>query len=130
MQIGELGNAVNCSVETIRYYEKVGLLPLPTRAANGYRIYNDEHLKFLRLIRRARSLGFSQEQVRELYALATSQDSPCNEVWELTKKQLEFGKEKQKELRRVGRALKKLADACERDNHATCPILEELISDN
>ena len=128
MRIGELGRAVNCSVETIRYYEKAGLLPPSDRADNGYRTYNEMHLKLLRLIRRTRALGFSQAQVREFVALATSQESPCNEVWDLTKSQLNIINEKQKELRRVSRALKKLGNACEQNNHASCPVLDELIS--
>ena len=129
MHIGELARSVDCSVETVRYYERAGLLPKTARAANGYRIYTDEHLKLLRLIRRARSLGFSQAQVRELSALATSQASPCNEVWALTKQQLILVAEKQAKLQRVAAALSKLAAACEQGDHTRCPVLEELISE-
>ncbi len=129
MQIGELAHAVDCSVETVRYYEKAGLIPPAHRATNGYRIYNGIHLKLLRLIRRARSLGFSQEQVFALTTLANSQDSSCNEVLAITRQQLVLVKLKQRELQRVARALKKLVGSCEQGDHTSCPVLDELISD-
>jgi len=69
MQIGQLAKTVNCHIETIRYYEKIGLLSPAERQPNGYRIYTQTHLSHLRLIRRARSLGFTQDEVRDLVEL-------------------------------------------------------------
>ena len=68
MKIGELARATTTKVETVRYYEKIGLLPTPARTASNYRAYGSEHLARLSFIRRARDLGFTLEAVRELLA--------------------------------------------------------------
>ena len=74
LTIGKLASATGMKVETIRYYEQIGLLPAPTRSAANYRTYEQEHLRRLSFIRRARDLGFSIDQVRELMGLADRRD--------------------------------------------------------
>ena len=74
MRIGELAQACDCPAETIRYYEKIGLLPQAVRRANGYRSYEDKHQKWLQFIIRSRELGFSQDEVRRLTDLAGDGD--------------------------------------------------------
>ena len=128
MKIGTLAKFVGCHVETIRYYEKEKLLPPSDRAPNGYRVYSDEHLKLLRLIRYAKTLGFSQKQVRALVALATSQNDQCGEVHQLTLSQIEVVSEKLDALRRIKRALTTLSKACEENKHQNCPVLEIMVS--
>jgi len=130
MKIGALSKAVGCHVETVRYYEKEGLLPPATRAANGYGEYSDTHLKLLRLIRHAKGLGFSQTQMRELVRLTRKQDSACDEVHQLTLAQLSVIAEKLRALRKMQKALKELSSACERNQHVDCPVLEHLVGDN
>ena len=83
MNIGRLAETCNCPIETIRYYEKIGLLPTPDRAINGYRVYDDQSVKWLQFILRSRSLGFSQEEVRRLASMAHQQQPACAEVHDL-----------------------------------------------
>ncbi len=66
MRIGTLAAACNCPAETIRYYERIGLLPKPVRTANGYRSYDERHQKWLQFVLRSRALGFTQDEVRRL----------------------------------------------------------------
>jgi len=74
--IGTLSKWTGCNVETIRYYERTGLLPVPGRSRGGYRLHDTEHLKRLAFIRRARALGFSIEEVRRLLDLADHDRRP------------------------------------------------------
>jgi MerR family transcriptional regulator, mercuric resistance operon regulatory protein len=78
--IGAPSKRTGSNVETIRYYERIGLLPFPARSAGGYRLYGDEHLKRLTFVRRARTLGFSIDEVRRLLHLADHRRRPCAEV--------------------------------------------------
>lgn len=127
MKIGELANSVNCHVETVRYYEKEGLLPPARRLANGYGDYSNTHLALLRLIRRSKELGFRQQHIRELVKLTDHSNKSCAEVHQLTLTQWDSVKRKIKELRKIERALKTLASACETNTLANCPVLLELI---
>ena len=77
LSIGQVGEATATKVETIRYYERIGLLPKPDRTSGNYRTYASEHVHRLAFIRRARELGFSIEDVRELLDLAGHRESPC-----------------------------------------------------
>ena len=89
LTIGQLGRATNTKVETIRYYEKIGLLPKPRRTTGNYRSYSAEHLERLGFIRHARGLGFSIEDVRGLLKLAAHAEAPCEEVDQLVARHLE-----------------------------------------
>jgi DNA-binding transcriptional MerR regulator len=128
MRIGTLAKSVNCHVETVRYYEKEGLIPPAKRAPNGYGMYSDSHLKVLRLIRNAKNLGFSQIQIRELSQLTLLQNPACNEVYQLTKNQLVTIDQKLKDLNVMRKVLKSLSVTCEQNSNANCPVLEQLAS--
>src|SRR5215510_4704582 len=78
--IGALSKHTGTNIETIRYYERVGLLPAPARSSGGYRLYRTDHLKRLNFVRRARALGFSIGEVRTLLKLADERKRPCAEV--------------------------------------------------
>ena len=80
MKIGELATATATKVETVRYYEKIGLLPPPARTSANYRAYGNDHLARLSFIRRARDLGFTLEAVRELLTLSDDKDQSCDAV--------------------------------------------------
>src|SRR5438093_6341175 len=80
LAIGTLSKRTGCNIETIRYYERVGLLPAPARSSGGYRLYGTGHLKRLAFVRRARTLGFSIDEVRTLLRLADERKRPCAEV--------------------------------------------------
>ena len=129
MQIGQLAKTVNCHIETIRYYEKIGLLLPAERQANGYRIYTQTHLSHLRLIRRARSLGFTQDEVRDLVELTKLNENPCDQVHQMALHQLTVMQKKLKEIQGMKKALRKLANACETGEHESCPVLNELTAE-
>jgi DNA-binding transcriptional MerR regulator len=80
LTIGDLAKATATKVETVRYYERIGLLPTPARTPGNYRAYGPDHLGRLSFVRRARDLGFSIEQVRELLGLADDRNRPCEAV--------------------------------------------------
>ena len=82
--IGALSSRTGCSIETIRYYERIGLLPAPPRSAGGHRVYDLDHLKRLTFIRRSRALGFTLDQVRGLLGLVDGGDFSCDDIRRLT----------------------------------------------
>ncbi len=126
IKIGVLANAVECHVETIRYYEEVGLLPPSAKSANGYGEYSDDHLNLVRLIRHSKDFGFTQKQIRELVRLTTSQDSPCEEMYQLTLVQLDFVKSKLQMLRNIRKELTTPSNACKQNKLRDCPVLDQL----
>jgi DNA-binding transcriptional MerR regulator len=87
--IGKLARSVGCKVQTIRYYEQIGLLPAPARTVGDQRRYGESHRQKLTFIRHARELGFPLPAVRELLALADRQESDCGEAHRIARRQLE-----------------------------------------
>lgn len=128
MRIGELGQACDCAVETIRYYEKIGLLPLATRTANGYRSYDDIHRKWLQFILRSRELGFSQEEVRRLTDLAHKKRSACADVHKLLEEHVSDVRKRVLELQRMESALVRLKEQCQDGTLHDCPVIDELMT--
>ncbi len=127
MKIGKLAKTVDCHVETVRYYEKQGLLPPAKKSANGYGNYSENHLRLLRLIRHAKGLGFSQTQVRQLVQLASGREGACDDVHELTLEQLHVVDSKLRELSKMKEALVRFSKACEENQDKDCPVLDELV---
>ncbi len=128
MRIGELATECNCPVETIRYYEKVGLLPAPVRRANGYRSYDEIHQKWLQFILRSRELGFSQNEVRRLTDLAHQQQPACAKVHELLEEHVSDVRRRVRELERMERALVRLKAQCHDGTLHDCPVIDELMT--
>jgi MerR family mercuric resistance operon transcriptional regulator len=124
MRIGELARTVGVNVETIRYYQRIGLLKLPEKPFGGMRSYNDEDLRRLRFIRRAQQLGFSLEDIRELLELSSSD---CKRVEKLAVEQLSLVKAKLRQLRRIESILTTTVEQCaRRKGNQPCPIIETL----
>ncbi len=126
MTIGRLSRASEVSIDTIRYYERERLLPAAARTASGYRVYDQDSLRRLRFIRRAKQLGFNLEDIRNLLAL-TDVDGPSAEVKQLTEQKLRLVEDRIKDLRRMQRALQTLSDSC--NGHGPthqCPIIDAL----
>lgn len=126
LTIGQLGQATGTKIETIRYYEKIGLLPAPRRTAGNYRSYVAEHLQRLGFIRRARELGFSIEDVRELLKLAAHGEQPCEEVDQLVARHLETTEKKIEALTRLRRELRDTLDSCKGGRIAECRVIQAL----
>lgn len=123
--IGRLSTQTGVNVETIRYYEKIGLLPAPPRTAGGHRIYGRSEARRLHFIRRARELGFSVSDIRSLLGLEDRPPS-CAEVHALTMRHLGNVRAKIADLVELERTLSKTAAACRRNARPKCPIIETL----
>lgn len=129
MKIGEMAKHVGIPVETVRYYEKIGLLPEPDRDASGYRSYRSHHLDRLLFIRRCRTLDMAQEEIRELIRLADQPEADCSNVDALLARHLEHVRERLSELRRLEQTLEQLQSACSEGRTVSeCGILDGLSS--
>jgi MerR family transcriptional regulator, mercuric resistance operon regulatory protein len=125
LTIGPLSKRVGLNIETVRYYERAGLLPPPPRTEGGYRVYGDDHLKRLVFIRRGRELGFSLEEIRGLLRMVDG-GYTCGEVQSLTLAHLTDIKKKVADLRRLERTLKGVAEQCEGGSITECPVIDAL----
>lgn len=127
LRIGALASEAGVGIDTIRYYEREGLLPAPRRRASGYRDYDAGAVVQLRFIRRAKSLGFSLDDIRELLALSGDRGQGVAGVKARAEARLEDVERRIRELRRVHRGLKQLIDACPGHGELEqCPILKAL----
>lgn len=125
--IGDLAKATGTKVVTIRYYERIGLLPSPGRTAGNYRAYELLHLKRLRFIRRCRDLGFTLDQIRELLQLSSQEGKPCAEVDRIAAAHLAETEEKIADLTRLGACLRRIIGSCKGGGViADCRIIEAL----
>jgi MerR family mercuric resistance operon transcriptional regulator len=123
--IGTAADQSGVSIETIRYYERIGLVPKPRRTSGGRRVYGEDDVRQLGFIRRARAHGFPLDEVRGLLALATSPDA-CPEVCDLTLAHLARMRARIEELRWLEWSLEARVAACVEGGQAGCPIIEAL----
>lgn len=130
MSIGELARSAQVPIDTVRYYEKQGLMPLVKRRASGYREYDADALRRLRFIRRAKALGFSLENIAELLALREQSGQGVRRVRAIAQRKLAEVEQKIDELQRMRKALSHLAAACPGQGRAEeCPILRAFDND-
>ncbi len=123
--IGEAARKSGVAIETIRYYERAGVVPHPGRAANGRRVYDGAAISRLRLIKRCRDLGFSLEDARALLALSETGNGPCGEVKAIAEAHIAEIRQKIDALRGLEAALSDLVRDC-RDGKAPCLALRSL----
>lgn len=128
MRIGTLAASCNCPAETIRYYEKIGLLPKPVRTANGYRSYDDRHQKWLQFVLRSRALGFTQDEVRRLSNIADQSQPVCADVHQLLVEHIVDVRKKLLDLKRMENALARLKSKCQDGTLNDCPVIDELMN--
>ena len=126
LTIGHLAKETATKVETIRFYEKIGLLPQPERTGGNYRAYDVSHLKRLSFIRRARDLGFSLDQVRELLTLADDRSQFCAAIDAIASEHRSDVERKIRDLRALKAELDSLIDQCSCGTVAECRIIESL----
>jgi len=126
MKIGELAMATATKVETVRYYEKIALLPPPARTAGNYRSYGGDHLARLSFIRRARDLGFSLEAVRELLTLADDKGGSCEAIDRIARTHLTETDRKIADLTALRKELDRTIGSCSHGTVAECKIIETL----
>jgi Cu(I)-responsive transcriptional regulator len=130
LSIGDLARATGTKVVTIRYYEQIGLLPVPSRTKGNYRAYSDEHMRRLRFIRRCRDLGFTLDQVRDLLRLSSQQNQDCGEVDRIAAQHLTEIEQKIADLTRLADELRRLSNCCQgKGLIADCRIIEALSPD-
>ena len=124
MHIGRLAAEANVSVDTIRYYERSRLLPPPARTSSGYRTYPAGLVERLRFIRRAKDLGFSLDEIRDLLCLSDQRGTGVREIREIATRRLADVETRLAELSRLRDGLKQLVDACPgHGDPGACPIV-------
>ena len=126
LRIGELSVRTGVHIETIRFYERIGLTPPPPRTASGHRRYEADHLKRFKFIRRSRELGFTLEEIRTLLSLVDDGDATCDQVRRMTLHHAEEINGKLTDLRRMRNVLLSMAAECDGGAVPDCPILEAL----
>ena len=128
--IGNLADRIGVQPEAIRYYERRGLLPQPKRAANGYRVYSPEHVNSVEFIKRAQSLGFSLDEIREMMELRSRPDSASEHVGKLLREKIETVDVQINGLqilrRELMRSLRECDKSAERHPADSCPVLARL----
>ncbi len=128
--IGTLARESAVNIETIRYYEKIRVMPKAPRSAGGYRLYAPEHLKRLTFIRRGRELGFSLDELRDLLRLVDGHAYTCAEVRALTLDHVAGIRRKITDLRRLERVMTAVASQCSGRKISDCPIIDALFRDS
>lgn len=129
LSIGQLSVRAVVNLETVRYYEKIGLLPAPPRTEGGHRLYGEEHVKRLTFVRRARELGFTLDEIRALLHLAEERERSCARARAVAAKHLADVRAKIADLRRMQRVLTETVARCADGTRPECPLLETLFRD-
>jgi len=130
MLIGAVADATDVGVETLRFYEREGLLPEPPRSDAGYRLYDAEAVRRVRFIRKAKELGFTLSETKELLELRVTDTSVCDDVQDRAQQKIAAVEGRIRELERIRRVLTDLVAACAaRSETSECPILEVLHDD-
>ena len=125
MNVGEAARRAGLPAKTIRYYEEIGLIR-PERAGNGYRAYSGDDVHRLAFLKRARTLGFSIDDCRQLMALYQDRERASADVRRIAAAHIGAIEEKVRELQAMRATLQKLVQACHGDERPDCPILEEM----
>ena len=126
LTIGALSKRAGVNIETIRFYERIGILPKPPRSEGGHRIYAHDHLMRLGFVRRSRELGFSLDEIRGLLRLVDGGRYTCAEVKAITLDHLADVRRKITDLRRLERTLAGVAGKCRGGKVPDCPVIEAL----
>ena len=126
--IGQLAQQAQVNIETIRFYEKRGLMPKPNRTEAGYRLYTANDVSRILFIKRAKELGFTLKEIDELFSLKIDDETTCADVKHLAQHKIDIVNQKIQDLQKIKTKLAELVVLCERENISTgeCPILEAL----
>ena len=129
--IGSLAKSANVNIETIRFYERKGIIPKPARKPSGFRLYSDTDLNRLNFIIMAKRHGFTLNEIKELLELRVHPQSTCDEVREKAEQKIKVIEEKLRELKRIKKALQTLAASCHGPHPGgDCPILDAFEQEN
>ena len=125
--IGQLARETHVNVETVRFYERQGLIQQPPRRESGYRQYTENEASRIKFIRRAKDLGFTLKEIKELLSLKTDSENSCDQVRRSAEEKINEIDEKISSLREIRTALVSLSQSCEtRMDNQDCPIIEAL----
>jgi DNA-binding transcriptional MerR regulator len=126
LTIGDLSRETGCKVQTIRYYEQIGLMPEPERSGGNQRLYGADHLKRLAFLRHGRELGFSLEAIRKLLSLAEHPAQSCEDADDIARVQLQHVESRIARLRALRKELKRMLAECEGGRVSDCRVIEVL----
>ncbi len=128
LTVGQLAKETGINLETVRYYENIGLLPEPKRTESGYRIYDETDIKRLIFINRAKELGFTLKETKELFELKIESEKTCGDVKRLATNKITDIEQKINDLLKIKNVLQKLVSKCTNEEITTdeCPILEAI----
>jgi DNA-binding transcriptional MerR regulator len=126
LTIGQAAREAGCKVQTLRYYEELGLLPKPQRTAGNQRVYGEEHLRRLAFIRHARELGFSLDAVRELLSLGARPDQSCAKADRIASEHLDEIERKIAALTALKGELARMVESCKQGPISECRVIEVL----
>ncbi len=127
LTIGQVAHRSGVGIETVRFYEREGLLAKPDRTLSGYRQFDDEVIARLQFIQRAKELGFTLNEIKELLSLRVAPDTSCDDVRTRAEAKIADIEDKIRSLQRIKKALARLAQECgEKGGGRTCPILDAL----
>lgn len=126
--IGIAARRAGCNVETVRYYERIGLLRTPPSSAGGRRSYGENEVRHLKFIRRCRDLGFTLKEIKTLIALSGSASQNCEQVKSLAEAQIDSVRRKVADLMRVENWLGQMIEQCAAPEHEGCPMIETLFA--
>ncbi|MEQ8398278.1 helix-turn-helix domain-containing protein [Thalassobaculum sp.] len=126
---GTLAKRAGCHIETVRYYEKIGLLAPPARSVGGHRQYREADQRRLRFILRARELGFPIEELRSLLSMVDEHAYTCGEIQAMTMTHLTSVRDRIRDLQRLERTLSVMAERCSGDQVPDCAIIEEMLGE-
>lgn len=124
--IGAMSRQTGVNIETVRYYERIGIMPKPDRTSGGNRQYNHDQLKRLFFIKRSREIGFSIKEIKALLSMVDRNDISCADVHQMTISHLEQVRSKIQSLTKLEIALSAMAAECSRGDVPACPIVETL----
>lgn len=122
----DLARLTGCNLETIRYYENIGIMPEPPRTAKNYRAYDDTHVARLRFVMRARDLGFTLEEIRDLLGLVDGKAGTCADVQALATHHIESVRAKIADLRRIENVLSETVSRCSGEDVPDCAVIDAL----
>ena len=128
LTIGKLAEMTGVSADTLRYYEKMGLLEGTPRSQAGYRLYDQDAVRVVRFIRGAKELSFTLDEIRQLLTLKQSDKSTCGEILKHTEAKIKEAEHRIKDLKEIRKVLKALAEQCPADDTPSdcCPILDHI----
>ena len=128
LTIGKLADLTDSTTDTLRYYERMGLIKVDNRSQAGYRLYDPDTVKIVRFIKGAKALNFTLAEIQKLLVLDTSDQASCADVVRVTEAKIKEAEEKIKELETIKKVLSGLAKKCPKDGSSTsvCPILDHI----